>query len=406
MDLRHRVPIVVAAIATCLLAGLPATSPRAVADPAPAGEWLAGDLHVHTCFSHDAYCGPDDDNTGPEELYTLSGDVGLRFAEAALRGLDFLAITDHNDLRSVSHPGFGAHGVIPIAGYEASLDGHAQMLGATEVLPAGEGAAAISALADQLRADGGVFQINHPGEGVTDPVTSCAADELAPLDWGYGTAVVPDTVEVWNIGHHVQPPVPSGTSNDDSERLWECFLQAGHHVAATGGSDSHWLATTAVQGVGSPTTWVHASDRSPAGVLAGLRAGRTSITLRSPLLGGAPLLLEADADGDGTYESVIGDTVPPGAAMRVRSADGLTVGIVQVRANGATIVDKPTASLDGVRFRAPSTPGWVRATLLVLPPLTGLDALLCRSLDGTPLATTYCRNKLLVAGLTSPIYLG
>ncbi len=218
--------------------------------------------------------------------------------------------------------------------------------------------------------------------------------------------MVPDTVEVWNIGHHVQPPVPSGTSNDDSEQLWECFLQAGHRVAATGGSDSHWLATTAVQGVGTPTTWVLASDRTPAGVLAGLREGRTSITLRSPLLGGAPLLLEADADGNGTFESVVGDTVPPGAAMRVRSADGVTVGIVQVRANGATILDKPTASPDGVRFRAPAAPGWVRATLLVLPPLTGLDALLCRSLDGTPLATTYCRNKLLVAGLTSPIYVG
>ena len=84
-----------------------------------AREWLAGDLHVHTCYSHDAYCGPSDDNTGPEELYTLSGDVEERFAEAALRGLDYLAITDHNDVRSVDHPGFGAYGVIPIPGYES-----------------------------------------------------------------------------------------------------------------------------------------------------------------------------------------------------------------------------------------------------------------------------------------------
>ncbi len=151
MDQLHRVFVVAAAAVACLLVPQPATgSPGAGSHPLPVGEWLAGDLHVHTCYSHDAYCGPDDDNTGPEELYTLSGDVSLRFAEAALRGLDFLAITDHNDLRSMGHPGFGASGVIPISGYEASLDGHAQMIGATQVLPAGNGAAAIAALADAL----------------------------------------------------------------------------------------------------------------------------------------------------------------------------------------------------------------------------------------------------------------
>ena len=124
----------------------------------------------------------------------------------------------------------------------------------------------------------------------------------------------------------------------------------------------------------------------------------------SPIAGGAPLLLEADRDGDGVYEATIGDTVPPGTAMRVRSANGVMVGILQVRANGRTLVEATTASIGpGLRFRAPATPGWVRATLLVVPPLTGLDPL-CRALDGTPLATGYCRNRLLVSALTSPIY--
>ena len=48
-----------------------------------AGEWLAGDLHVHTCFSHDAYCGPNDDNTGPDEFYTLGLNVGAALPRGA-----------------------------------------------------------------------------------------------------------------------------------------------------------------------------------------------------------------------------------------------------------------------------------------------------------------------------------
>ena len=83
----------------------------AAAGAADRGEWLAGDLHVHTCYSHDSYCPPDDDNTGPDEFYTL----GLSSAHASWRrprGLDYLAITDHNDVRSSADPDFGAYGVI------------------------------------------------------------------------------------------------------------------------------------------------------------------------------------------------------------------------------------------------------------------------------------------------------
>jgi hypothetical protein len=404
MDRRLRIFVLAGCTAVMLLA--PLSAPRA--DPAtptePSGEWLAGDLHVHTCYSHDAYCGPSDDNTGPEELYTLSGDVEERFAEAALRGLDYLAITDHNDVRSVDHAGFGAHGVIPIPGYEASLDGHAQILGVRTVLDHGDGPAAISALAAAAREAGGLFQINHAGAAGMEALRSCAADDLTELDWGYGTAVVPDTVEVWNIGHYLHPPLPVGTSNDDSERLWECFLAAGHRVGATGGSDTHWLATSALQGVGNPTTWVLAGDRSATAVLDGLRSGRTTISMLPPAAGGAPLLLEADRDGDGVYESTIGDTVAPGTAMRVRSANGVMVGLLSVRANGRTLVEAATASIGpGLRFRAPASPGWVRASLLVVPAPTALDPL-CRAFDGTPLTTSYCRNRLVVAALTSPIY--
>ena len=42
----------------------------------------------------------------------MGGTVEERFIEASARGLDFLAITDHNDVRSQSDPGWEVGGVL------------------------------------------------------------------------------------------------------------------------------------------------------------------------------------------------------------------------------------------------------------------------------------------------------
>jgi len=363
--------------------------PRSGADDR---EWLAGDLHVHTCFSHDAYCGPEDDNTGPDEFYTLGLHVGQRFLEASARGLDYLAITDHNDVRSSADPDFGAYGVTGIPAYENSLHGHAQMLGASRLYDNGDSsAAAANSTAAALRADGGVFQINHPAGNIEAPFDSCA--DTANLDWGYAYDVRPDTLEVWNLTSSIRY----------AETYWECWLQRGARIGATGGSDSHWLSTAAVQGVGNPTTWVFARDRSREGVLEAIRSGRTTVSRIPPAQGGGPLLLEADRDGDGAFESTAGDTVPPGTAMRVRATGVPQTGLVKVRANGATLVDEAPLGTDGeLRFRAPASAGWVRADLLLAPSASqgapGCDP------NGQFIST--CAYDYLVAGISSPIYLG
>ena len=362
------------------------------------GTWLAGDLHVHTCHSHDAYCGPSDDNTGPDEFYTLSGDVSERFLEASLRGLDYLAITDHNDVRSQSDPGFGSHGVIGVPGYENSLDGHAQMLGATSILPSTD----VAQMAADFRSGGGVFQANHPADGLTEELeTDCSnADKL---NWGYGFDIPVDSVEVWNISWHLQPPLPAMTSNEDAATYWECWLQRGARVAATGGSDSHWLSTSAVQGVGNPTTWVFSRTRDGSGVIAAIKEGRTSVSLVPPVLGGPRLLLEADADRNGSYESMIGDEVPPGTPMLVRAEGLLTAGFVEVRANGRDVFGlKMVLPGQSVKFTAPSGTGWVRA-MLRGQDLRDQRRTICDSLLGSQ--TTYCRNRIVMLALTSPIYI-
>jgi hypothetical protein len=317
--------------------------------------------------------------------------VSARFLEASLQGLDYLAITDHNDVRSSYHVGFGTRGVIGVAGYENSLNGHAQMLGARKLYDMGDKSApAVNAAAHALRADGGVFQINHPLNGAKWD----GACDSPDLDWGYGTEVVPDTLEVWN-GSEFQVR--------ESLRYWEkCWLDRGHRVGATGGSDSHWAATTPVQGIGSPTTWAGVGTRwTPiASVLQDvIRRGATSISRFSPARGGGVLWIYGDAEGRGNfYTGGVGKDVPPGAKMRVLLEGGKFEGVVRVRANGRTILEQPLKPGGSIDFTAPAEPGWIRAELWAKD-TTGLPDL-CQN-DSDPYV---CPNDFGLLGLTSAAY--
>lgn len=388
------------ALATALAAAglVPVAAPADQGEgPNPAsGFWVAGDLHVHTTYSHDSWGGPGDDNTGLDDAYTLGHSVENQFLIASARGLDFTAITDHNDVRSQPDPGWNTHGVLGIPGYENSLDGHAQMLGATHLYDNGdESASAVQLLADMLRADGGVFQANHPAGETVDP---------HKLDWGYGYAVQPDTVEVWNISSLWHPPMPSGNSIDLAISYWEGWLDRGARVGATGGSDNHWVSTTAVQGVGQPTTWVFVEEPSVAGVLDGLRRGRTFMSHQPPAHGGPRAYLEADRHGDGVFEAMVGDEVPPKSTFRAR-VDNAPGSLLRVfTTGGVPLLEVPVTSPAFTKeFAVSNGTTWVRAE--VVEP-DGADArqATCHPVVGEQ--TSYCHDRLALLALTSAIYVG
>jgi hypothetical protein len=342
----------------------------ACASTAEARVWLAGDLHVHTCYSHDAYCGPGDDNSGPDVFYSSGGTVAQRFAEARAKGLDYLAITDHEDVRAQSDPDYGAFGVTPLDGHEESLEhGHAQVFE-------------------------GVLQANHPSYRMTEPFESC--DQTDRLHWSYGYEMRPDVIEVWNPTALMEP----------SLRYWECWLERGERIGATGGSDSHG-ATQPILAV--PTTWVHARDGTPAAILAAIREGRTTISRLPPAAGGGRLLLEADRDRDGRFETRIGGQVPPRTPMRVRARGLAGGGLVRVRANGRVLVDDVPLPPGGkVRFRAPARSGWAYALLHRGDQATRATDPSCQPGFGQgfeqPIDT--CSADLAIGAITSPVWIG
>jgi hypothetical protein len=370
--------------------------------------WLAGDFHVHTVYSHDSFGGPlYDDEDETQDAYTAGWTVAEEGAIATSRGLDFVAITDHNNVRSQSDPGWElwkSRGLTMVPGYENSIGGHAQMIGATKVYDNHPGAPAV---AEQLRADGGVFQINHPADGKWE---NGDGDYLFP-------GFYPDTVEVWNIGVWAyEPPAPATDDHEYAPRFYDRFLDEGAHIAATGGSDSHWRSTAAVQGPGQPTTWVCAAANSVPGIIGGIKAGRTTISNEPPAYQGPFATLSADAEGDGTFEANMGDTVVPGSRMRA-SVDGAPGATLRIITNGSKILSEvPIDSQTFMHtFSLPNTSTWARAEVYYedaeeqrgdLQPVCDAAGGVTGLFGDDFKNVAYCRSRLAVVAMTSPIYVG
>lgn len=201
---------------------------------------LKGDLHTHTLAS--------------DGVLTLD-ELGRH---ALRHGLDFLAVTDHNQM--VSQDALPAiEGLTMIPGIEWShYQGHANFLGVDQPYDGPyftDNLEATRAIFDTARERGALITLNHPYE------ESCPYQfDLDQLPF--------DVLEVWNG--------PMRESNIRAIALWQQLLAAGKKVPVCGGSDYH--RDRLFQILGGPTTCVYAPSASPADILTALRQGHSFIT--------------------------------------------------------------------------------------------------------------------------------
>ncbi len=251
--------------------------------------WYRGDLHAHTIHSDAAWDVPD------------------LLAWAKTNQLDFCTLSDHNSVSGLPRmDALNSAELLTIGGSElTTFWGHALALGLREwvdwrVRAANHayGERTMNHIADEVNARGGLFIIAHPCS-VGDPqCTGCR--------WMYETMMPGNApaVEVWNE-HWASP----SDNNEDALALAFDWLNQGHRLALTAGTDNHGRSAEQTR---EPYGFnvVYADELSEREILNAIRAGHLYLS------SGPALELTASA---GDTRAMLGDVlnVNDGAPVRV-----------------------------------------------------------------------------------------
>jgi hypothetical protein len=242
--------------------GAVASEPAVLNAPLRAGPaWYRGDLHLHTAQS-DGQCPSQSGKMVPCPVYFTA-------EAAARRGLDFIAITDHNASSQYNpmrelQPYFDKLLLIP--GREiTTFQGHINFLGTIDFVDFRLGSKDVPDMNTLLRSAaslGGLTSINHPGDPSGEICMGCGWTPATKVDMHLLTAV-----EAVNGGSEQYgiPNIP----------FWDQQLNNGCRLTGIGGSDNHlpMQPLDGIGSIGSPTTVVYATELSTPAILAGIRAG-------------------------------------------------------------------------------------------------------------------------------------
>ena len=248
--------------------------------------WYRGDLHMHTAHS-DGSCTSQAGKRVPCPVF-------LTAQTATERGLDFIAITDHNttsqyDAMRELQPYFDKLLLIP--GREiTTFWGHFNVFGTTRFVDYREVAKNGLSVNDILRdvaAKGAIASINHADAPTGEACMGCGWTPPGPVDMHLFTGV-----EVIN-------------GSMSSADFWDKEIGEGHRLTAIGGSDNHnaLLPAGTPSAIGHPTTVVEASELSVPAILDGIRRGRVFVDLSSSL----DKVLDLDAKAGNSSARMGGD---------------------------------------------------------------------------------------------------
>ena len=226
--------------------------------------WYRGDLHMHTAHS-DGSCLSQSGRSIPCPVF-------FTVQTAAERGLDFIAITDHNATSQYEamrelQPYFDRLLLIP--GREiTTFRGHFNIYGVTQyvdyrVVP---GKRDVDAILREVRAQGGIASVNHADSPDGEICMGCGWKPSHPVDMALFTGV-----EVINGGRIML----------SSAAFWDRGIAGGLRLTGIGGSDNHNgpAASNVAGAIADPTTVVEANELSVPAILQGIRMGRVFIDL-------------------------------------------------------------------------------------------------------------------------------
>ena len=297
----------------------------------PAGRWFAGDLHVHTVHS--------DGTTEPARVLRMAADAGL----------DFVAITDHNNTtHALALAPDPARKLLHIVGEEVTTPGgHANVWGLRPGdwldFRTTEHDQRIPALADDARSRGALFSINHP------------FDDCDGCDWRQPVPAYLSAVEVWNGATGPQP---------EAVRFWDELLRVGRRVTGVASSDWHRPPAT----IGAASVRVFAAALTEAHLLDAIARG--AVVMMRDAASPPPMVVAVA----GRRRAGVGDTL---AAERnalievhVSVPDFTSAGLgpcpaqcsVELWWNGEKV--ETAAGTGSVVLRRPASAGYLRIALM------------------------------------------
>ena len=270
--------------------------------------WYRGDLHAHTVHSDGTW------------------EVADLVAAARTRGLDFVTLTDHNTTGGLAamarHSG---DALLTMGGQElTTFWGHALCLGGHRwhdwrVTQTGPG---MAILAERMLAAGELFVIAHPRTEGDPHCTGCR--------WLY-PGMMPGParlVEVWN-GEWFGG-ARDHDRNEAALQLWYRWLNEGHRMFATAGTDVHGPGRQ-YQSPHAGFSTVYAGQLSEAGILRAVAAGHLYLSTGPRLsftadheAGGQAMMGDSLTTSDQTAAVTLAvgwDGVPEAASLRL-IADG------------------------------------------------------------------------------------